>query len=94
MALNGRERLRQYLDRARLKHYELAEQLGITDSYLSQLLSGRRSPGRTNALKIEDVTGVPVRSWQDSSVGSAPKAHAEADDKDKVGNGVRSADAG
>ena len=93
MELTGRERLKQYCERAHLKQYELADLLGITESYLSQLLSGRRAPGRTNALKIEEVTGVPVRSWSDSSVGKSDGKRVEMDDKAKVSSRIRSAGA-
>lgn len=71
--MTGKERLAKYIERSRLKQCELADLIGITDSYLSQLLSGRRSPGLSNALKIEAETGVPVESWVDNTRGKSGK---------------------
>lgn len=69
MALSGRDRLKQYLKRSKQKQRQLAQQIGFTESYLSQLLSGKRTPGRVNALRIEEETGVPVGSWSELSIG-------------------------
>lgn len=65
--MSGPQLLKAYLGRTKLKQYELADLLELTESYLSQLLSGRRKPGRANSLKIEELTGVPIRSWSDSA---------------------------
>jgi transcriptional regulator with XRE-family HTH domain len=73
----GRTRLRDYMERCRMKQKDLAALLGVTDAYLSQILSGRRSPGLSTALRIEDCTGVPARSWLSSrvSISGASTAH-------------------
>jgi transcriptional regulator with XRE-family HTH domain len=68
---NGRERLAAYRHRSRMRQNELADLLGLTDSYLSQILSGRRRPGLDIAVRIETLTGVPVESWADTSVSEA-----------------------
>jgi plasmid maintenance system antidote protein VapI len=59
----GRAQLAAYRKRSRLKQNQLAHLLRIHDTYLSQLLSGRRRPGLDVALRIERLTGVPVESW-------------------------------
>lgn len=59
----GRERLAAYLRRSRLKQNELADMVGVSAPYLSQIVRGRRKPGLDMALRIEQVTGVPVDSW-------------------------------
>lgn len=52
--------LTEYIDaEGRTRHW-LAEQLGISRGYLSQLESGARVPSRTLALLIERVTGGAV----------------------------------
>jgi antitoxin component HigA of HigAB toxin-antitoxin module len=61
----GRHQLRAWLHRSRQKQKDLAAQLGITDAYLSQILSGQRRAKLETLLRIEDVTGVPVVSWAD-----------------------------
>lgn len=79
MPKTGRERLADYRDRSRLKQYELAELLQITDAYLSQLLSGVRRPSLTIAVRIENTTGVPAESWLLTKRGSKkPRPNIEA----------------
>ena len=67
----GRQRLRQYLERSRMNQREFARAIRITDSYLSQLLSGVRRPGLPTAVRLEAETGVPVASWVDTGVGKS-----------------------
>ena len=61
---SGRARLADWIRRSGCTQTKAAEILGITTAYLSQLLSGVRTPGLTNAIKIEDITGIAVRSWE------------------------------
>ena len=48
------------------KKSDFAKLLGISDSYLSQYLSGHRRPGYERMLEIERLTDgeVPVQSWE------------------------------
>jgi transcriptional regulator with XRE-family HTH domain len=39
---------------------QLARLLGISESYLSEILSGKRSPSKKAARAISEKTGVPV----------------------------------
>lgn len=61
---SGRQRLRDWIRRSKLTQREAADVLDITEQFLSQILSGVRTLGLANAIKFEDVTGIPVRSWQ------------------------------
>jgi transcriptional regulator with XRE-family HTH domain len=70
----GRHQLRAWLNRSRQKQKDLAVQLGITDAYLSQILSGQRRAKLETLLRIEAVTGVPVVSWADMPVGASDEA--------------------
>jgi transcriptional regulator with XRE-family HTH domain len=70
---SGRERLAEYRKRSKLNQRELARLIGITDAYLSQVLSGKRFPGRENALLIERLTGVPVESWSEPRRGKTDR---------------------
>lgn len=56
--------LKEFL--ADTRHRDFAEKVGISPAYLSQILSGARTPSLDVACLIEDATGgvVPVRSWQ------------------------------
>lgn len=71
---HGRERLREWLDRSKFNQQEAAEILQIHPVYLSQILNGLRSPGLANAIKIEDLTGISVRSWALSDVSESADA--------------------
>lgn len=55
--------LKDYLTNRRKSDF--AKQLGISDSYLSQYLSGHRRPGYERMLEIERITNgqVSVQSW-------------------------------
>lgn len=94
MAATGPERLAEYRDRSTLKQYELAERLGIHEAYLSQLLSGARRPSRELSLRIEDQTGIPVRSWSDNSHGGSAGRSRKRTLKVRLRNKIRSASAG
>lgn len=59
----GRERLAQWLERAKLNQLEAAEIIGIDKTQLSQILTGKRRPGLDNAVKIERATGIAVEAW-------------------------------
>ena len=62
---NGRCLLREWLHRSHKKQNQLAAKIGVTDSYLSQILSGLRRPKLEILMAIETETGVPVASWAD-----------------------------
>lgn len=65
MVLHGRQLLRAWLDRSKQQQRELAAKLGVSDAYLSQILSGLRRPKLELLMAIEAETGVPVASWAD-----------------------------
>jgi len=46
---------------------DVAQKLGVSQAYLSQLLSGQRRPSLELAVHIEQMTGgaVPATSWVD-----------------------------
>lgn len=39
---------------------ELAKHLGMSEAYLSQVLSGQRTPSKKLAQRISSMTGIPV----------------------------------
>ncbi len=81
--MSGRKRLREWIGRSKLNQREAADLLGITDVYLSQILCGERTPARENAILIEDVTGVSVRSWSLSDLSNADAEQVGAGGKRK-----------
>lgn len=74
---SGRELLAEYQDRTHRKQFELAQYLSLTPAHLSQIMSGKRSPGLPTALRIERLTGVPAESWLDNKVGETGNAHED-----------------
>lgn len=40
---------------------EIAEALGIQRQYFNGILSGKITPGRKTALKMSEMTGIPVQ---------------------------------
>jgi len=52
--------LTDYKDKKRLSGRALARELGISEAYLSQILSGQRSLSKKLAQRISALTGIPV----------------------------------
>lgn len=51
--------------------------LGCDPSYVAYLEKGQRTPPLDLAVRIEDLTGIPVRAWvQSSGSGATPAAGA------------------
>ncbi len=66
---HARDRLREWIVRSKLSQGKAADLLGVDRSYLSQVLSGKRSLGIKNAVHFEALTGVPVEAWVSHEVG-------------------------
>jgi transcriptional regulator with XRE-family HTH domain len=66
---SGRELLLAWIKRSKLTQRVFAAEISLTDAHLSQILTGKRRPGLPIAIRIEDRTGVPVRSWLPQRVG-------------------------
>lgn len=82
---DGRERLRDWIARSRLTQRAAAKLLGMHYTFLSQILSGDRSPALKTAVRIERVTGIPVEAWMPSDVADELVAVAADSRKRKVG---------
>jgi transcriptional regulator with XRE-family HTH domain len=46
-----------------LSRVAFAAKLRITQSYLSHIYAGRRTPGQHVQYRIEDEAGIPARAW-------------------------------
>lgn len=63
-----------------ITQYQLAEQAGYTQSYISQICAGKRTPTIGALTKIGDCLGVPVQMFLQEnplSRGSAPLSDSE-----------------
>lgn len=61
--LTIRQRVRVYLAERDLTQGALAAELGMTDSRLSLILSGKATPNLEEAFRIENIVGVPARDF-------------------------------
>lgn len=52
--------LSEYKAKKGLSGREMARQLGISESYLSEILPGQRTPSKRLAVKISRITGIPI----------------------------------
>jgi transcriptional regulator with XRE-family HTH domain len=64
---SGPQELRDWMHRRKFLQRETAEYLKFDETYVSQLLNGKRTPGLDNAIIIERLTGIPVEAWSASS---------------------------
>jgi transcriptional regulator with XRE-family HTH domain len=60
---SGAEQLKQWMHKRQFMQREAAEYFGWDETYVSQLVNGRRTPGLDNAIVIERKTGIPVEAW-------------------------------
>jgi plasmid maintenance system antidote protein VapI len=63
MAAAFREELRRYIDREFESQSEAGEKLGIDQSHISALLSGKRGVGLPVLLLLRERTGRSVDEW-------------------------------
>jgi transcriptional regulator with XRE-family HTH domain len=68
---DGRLQLKDWIHRRVFMQREAAAYLGIDQTFLSQLVNGKRQPGLTNAVNIERLTGIPVEAWVASELGNS-----------------------
>ncbi len=57
------EILREKLGELGISGSEAANRMGVTQPYVSNLLSGRKGIGPATALKLEALTGVSAETW-------------------------------
>ena len=67
---SGAGQLKDWMIRRRFLQKEAAEYLGIDETFVSQLVNGRRVPGLENAVHLERMTGIPVEAWMSTERGN------------------------
>ena len=50
-----------------------AKSLGISEAYVSYFKQNQRAPGRDLAIKLQELTGIPVTAWQSTAVHKSKK---------------------
>lgn len=67
----GPAQLKDWMLRRRFLQKEAAEYLGMDETFVSQMVNGKRTPGLENAVHIERMTGIPVEAWVPTEVGNS-----------------------
>lgn len=72
---SGPEQLREWMDRrwpaSPRTQRDAAAHFEWDETFISQLVTGKRTPGLTNAIRIERETGIPVEAWVSSELGES-----------------------
>lgn len=82
---DGRTRLREWMNRAKLNQRSAAELLGMHYTFLSQILNNDRSPALATAVRIERITGIPVEAWVTTDVDDEHAAVSAKAGRAKIG---------
>ena len=69
----GREQLISWLDRQGLNQTEFAAMLRISKPVMCHYVRGRRRPTLPIAVRIYDITGIPVASWVPNGRGTSDR---------------------
>lgn len=71
---DGCTRLRAWLTRSKLNQFDGAALIGIPYAVFNKFVLGVRRPGLTNAVKIEQKTGIPVEAWASIRMDKMPSS--------------------
>ena len=82
--MTARERLRAWIEN-HTDQRRFAVELGVDETTLSHYLSGRRRPKSPKLARIEDLTGIPMRSWLPSPSGETAKPRGNKRTSRKLG---------
>lgn len=74
---SGPEQLKDWMRRRGFTQADMARYFDWDQSFVSVLMSGRRSPGLETAITIERLAGIPVEAWLPTEVGVSAEPIAE-----------------
>lgn len=57
------EYITEWLEENKVSHAELEYALGVSESYVTELISGKMPVSPSIAIQLENLTGIPVKSW-------------------------------
>jgi transcriptional regulator with XRE-family HTH domain len=57
------DQLREWMKRSGREKADVAASFGVTEQHVRHLLTGSRTPSLTLALRVAEVTGIPVSQW-------------------------------
>jgi transcriptional regulator with XRE-family HTH domain len=61
--MDGPVRLKRWLERREIAQVDFARTVGASRCYVNQWCSGARRPGRDLAVRIQELTRIPVAAW-------------------------------
>ena len=82
----GQTLLLGWLRRSKTRRSELAERLGITRPYMTQITKGLRRPGLELMIRIEFTTGIPVIAWTRKRASELDTTQIDTAGKSRVSN--------
>jgi hypothetical protein len=59
----GAEQLRDWMARRGFNQRAAVAYLQWDETYFSKIVNGKRKPGRSNSVYLEEKTGIPVSAW-------------------------------
>ena len=86
VTLGGPELLERWIMRGRMTQAEAADRIGISRVQLNQYLHGVSVPGLATAIRIEDATGIGIRTWLTDSPKVADGRIGERDPAETLRN--------
>lgn len=54
--------LREFFDQTGMRQEDIAFDLGISPAHLSNIMNGKRTPSFGLALRLSEITNVPIQS--------------------------------
>ena len=72
--VSGSEQFVDWMRRRGFNQADAARYLAFDQPYIAVLVSGKRSPGLDNAIKLERLTGIPVEAWASTDVDESDQA--------------------
>ena len=66
-------KLTEYIEQRKIRRSDFAARVDVSESFLSRLLSGKRTPGARLIARIEEETGgdVAFRDWTLDGLGTS-----------------------
>lgn len=61
--MTGADHLKDWMRLRGFTQAQAARYMGFEEPYMSLLARGLRTPGLTNAIRLERLTGIPVEAW-------------------------------
>lgn len=65
---SGPEQFKDWMKRRCFNQSETAAFFGWGENVISQFVNNQRKPGLLRAVRIEELTGIPIKAWVSSDI--------------------------